>query len=59
MRTVLVVILLAALFGCVGAVIGYLVAGGDPAYSPIIAGVLGSLLTIGFCFFVAKGDDRG
>jgi hypothetical protein len=54
MRVLVVVCLFALLFGGIAGVIGYLVAGGDPGWSPLVAGVLGSLITIAFSFYVVK-----
>lgn len=56
-RVILVALLLAAITGFAGAVVGYLAAGGDAEWSPLVAGVIASLLTIGFSFFVSGGDS--
>lgn len=57
MRIILVTLLIAVITGFAGAVVGYLTAGGNAEWSPLIAGVLASLLTIGFAFFVSGGDS--
>jgi hypothetical protein len=56
-RILLVSLILALITGFAGAVVGYLATGGDAQWSAMIAGVLGSLLTIAFGFLVAGGES--